>query len=387
MDLFYLFHILISIAGYNVYAQGARLFFNLFFKSRDIKYHGIMLLYAGTVMYLEIITTPNDAMKESGFGSLKACNNVLNAIQDMGHKVLLSVCETRQDLENVVSRRPDLVIPAVKYVINQDDDIWLSDFFSRKGVHYTGSSREVLEFDSNKVLAKTHLMNKGISTAKYFLAVPGEYKTETELPFAFPLFLKPLNAANGNGIDDLSFVSSFNEYEAKVTALYNSFQQPILVEEYLDGREYTVALITDNDKKLIVSAVELVPPISSNGLRILGAKAKKDDSEKMIMIDNDGIKQRVSALAIEAFNALGVRDFGRIDIKSNAHGDLFFMEANLVPGMTFGSSYFPQASELTNGLNYQAVVDRILRGGIARAKSTHPPDSNKDAVSQYVATL
>jgi D-alanine-D-alanine ligase len=339
-------------------------------------------------MYLEIITTPNDDMKESGFGSLKACNNVLNAIQDMGHQVLLSVCESRQDLINVVIRKPDLVILAVKYATCLDeDDIWLADFFSDNGINYTGSSREVLEFDSNKVLAKTHLMNKGISTAKYFMAVPGQYKKESELPFTFPLFLKPLNAANGNGIDDLSFVTSFIEYEAKVTSLYDSFQQPILIEEYLDGREFTVAVIQADDEKIIVSAVELIPPVSSNGLKILGAKAKKDDSEKMIEIDNDDIKQRVSALAVEAFNSLGVRDFGRIDIKSNTYGDLYFMEANLVPGMTFGSSYFPQACKLANGLSYKVVVDRILQGGLARAELTLPPNKKSNKVNQCLTAL
>ncbi len=339
-------------------------------------------------MYLEIITTPNDDMKESGFGSLKACNNVLNTIQEMGHQVLLSVCESRQDLVNVVSRKPDLVILAVKYTTCLDEgDIWLADFFSDNGINYTGSSREVLEFDSNKVLAKTHLMNKDISTAKYFMAVPGQYKNESELPFTFPLFLKPLNAANGNGIDDLSFVTSFIEYEAKVTSLYDSFQQPILIEEYLDGREFTVAVIQAADEKLIVSAVELIPPVSSNGLKILGAKAKRDDSEKMIAIDNDDIRQRVSALAVEAFNSLVVRDFGRIDIKSNTNGDLFFMEANLVPGMTFGSSYFPQACKLANGLSYKEVVERILQGGLARVESTLPPHKNSNKVNQCLAAL
>jgi D-alanine-D-alanine ligase len=57
------------------------------------------------------------------------------------------------------------------------------------------------------------------------------------------LFLKPLDAANGNGIDNLSFVTSFADYESKLFSLYNLFNLPVLAEEYLDGREYTVAVI------------------------------------------------------------------------------------------------------------------------------------------------
>jgi D-alanine-D-alanine ligase len=214
-------------------------------------------------MHIEIITTPNETLKESG--------------------ARLSVCKTKDDLEEVVKRKPALVILSVKYIpLKNEDDVWLSDYFAQHAVDFTGSSREVLEFDSNKVLAKTHLTNKGINTANYFIAIPGQYKDENEMPITFPLFLKPLDAANGNGIDDLSYVTNFTDYESKVASLYDTFNQPILVEEYLDGREFTVAVIKTHNEKLIASAVEVIPPTSTHGLRILGAQTKKDDSEKLI---------------------------------------------------------------------------------------------------------
>ena len=182
----------------------------------------------------------------------------------MGHVARLSVCQTEDDLDNVVKRKPDLVILAVKYVpIINENDIWLSDYFTHNDINFTGSSKNVLEFDSNKVLAKTHLTNKGIKTANYFIAIPGQFKNESELPFSFPLFLKLLDAANGNGIDDLSFVTNFANYQSKINTLYETFNQPILVEEYLDGREFTVAVITALDETLIVSAVEVIPPTST----------------------------------------------------------------------------------------------------------------------------
>ncbi|MCW8888749.1 MAG: D-alanine--D-alanine ligase, partial [Gammaproteobacteria bacterium] len=96
-------------------------------------------------MNIEIITTPNDQLKESGFGSLKACKSVLYSIQNMGHNVTLTVCETINDLEEVVKRAPDLAVLAVKYLSNEnEDDIWLSEYFSQQGINYTGSSRDVL---------------------------------------------------------------------------------------------------------------------------------------------------------------------------------------------------------------------------------------------------
>lgn len=321
-------------------------------------------------MQIEIITTPNEALKETGFGKRDACVSVLSALRHIGHRARLRVCRTETDLEDVVKSKPDLVILAVKYIpVANKDDIWLSEYFAQNNINYTGSSKDALEYDSNKVLAKTHLANKGFKTANYFMAIPGQFNNESELPFSFPLFLKPLDAANGNGIDDLSYVTGFSQYQSKITSLYESFNQPILVEEYLDGREFTAAVIKTGNGQLIVSAVEVIPPISTNGLKILGAQAKKDDSEKLIKIIDSATKNKVTTLAIDAFNALGVRDFGRIDIKTNNSGECFFMEANLVPGMTYGSSYFPQACEIAHKFDYNKVVELLLAGGLARASS------------------
>ena len=330
-------------------------------------------------MQIAIVTTPNETLKESGFGSINACKSVLDATKRMGFRASLNICKTKSDLDEIVKRKPDLVILAVKYlpaIVNdtfREKEIWLSEYFSRHDINFTGSVRQTLKFDSNKVLAKTHLKNKGIKTANYFLATPGKYKAESELPIPFPLFLKPLDAANGNGIDDLSFVHRFTDYESKVASLYETYTQPILVEQYLDGREFTVSVIKTSNAKLVVSAVEVIPPASTHGLRILGSQAKKDNSEELIEIVDEEVLHRVKALAIEAFTALGVRDYGRIDIKTDNHGACYFMEANLVPGMTYGSSYFPQACKIAHGLSYDKVIKLLLTGGIARAFSTFPP--------------
>lgn len=330
-------------------------------------------------MNIEIITTPNETLKESGFGSFVACNDVLRNIQGMGHEARVSVCKNKRDLADVVKRSPDLVILAVKYVpIPYEEDIWLTDYFAQFKINFTGSLREVLKFDSNKVLAKTHLTNKGIKTARYFMAVPEQFNDQDSLPLSFPLFIKPLDAANGNGIDDLSYVTNFAQYQSKVVSLFNTFNQPVLVEEYLDGREFTVAIIKAPNKELIISAVEVIPPISTYGLRILGAKAKKDDSETLNEIADEEMKSRVSILAKNAFHALGVRDYGRIDIKTDNHGECFFMEANLVPGMTQGSSYFPQACILANGFTYTQVIKHLISGGLDRITETIPPNIRPD---------
>ncbi len=325
-------------------------------------------------MKIEIVTTQNEDLNETGFGALKACNSAFDSIERMGHDVKLNICKSKGDLEDIVKKNPDLVVLAVKYISLQNgNNIWLSEYFSRHGINFTGSSRDVLRFDSNKISAKLYLANKGIKTAQYFTAIPGQYQCESELPIKFPLFLKPTDAANGNGIDDLSFVTNYSEFESKVLSLYRRFSAPILVEEYLDGREFTVSIINAPNNELIISPIEIIPPESKNGLRILGQKVKSDNSEELKSID-DEIKDKVIKLATDSFWTLNVRDFGRIDIRSNKAGDCFFIEANLVPGMTSGSSYFPISYEIEHALIYDEVIQLMLESGICRVKPKVPPN-------------
>ncbi|NOY62674.1 MAG: D-alanine--D-alanine ligase [Gammaproteobacteria bacterium] len=327
-------------------------------------------------MQIEIVTTQNENLNETGFGTLKACLSVFDSIERIGYDVKLNICKSKRDLEGIVKKKPDLVILAVKYISLQNgNNVWLSEYFSRHGINFTGSSRDVLRFDSNKISAKLYLSNKGIKTAKYFTAIPEQYRCASELPVKFPLFLKPTDAANGNGIDDFSFVTNFSEFESKVLSLHNRFSTTILAEEYLDGREFTVSIINKPNNELIISPIEIVPPESKNGLRILGQKVKNDDSEELKLIEDDEVKNKVINLAINSFLTLGVRDFGRIDIRANKAGDYFFIEANLVPGMTYGSSYFPKSCEIERALTYDEVIQLMLESGLSRTKPKIPPNN------------
>jgi D-alanine-D-alanine ligase len=318
-------------------------------------------------MNIEIITSRNAKLKETGFGSLLACDNVLESLEKMGHSVLLTICETLTDLEDVVKRKPSLVILATKYMpIMDQDNVWFSQYFEDNNIEFSGSNRETLKYDSDKVLAKERLMGIGIKTAKHFTAVPNQYITEDQLPFSFPLFIKPGDAANGNGIDDASFVESFFEFQNKVLSLYGIYEQPVLVEEYLGGKEFTVAVIKSHSGELIVSAIEIIPPMSFGGLRILGSDVKKNDSEALQEIEYLELES-VMKIAAASFRGLGARGFGRIDVKMDSSGCCYFMEANLVPGMNYGTSYFPKACEIANEMSYDDVIKSMLNESIGRA--------------------
>ncbi len=317
-------------------------------------------------MQIEIVTTPNDKLKETGFGPYHACENVMQSLIKSDHNVLVTVCKNEADLAAIITRKPDLVIAAVKYIpLDGDKQLWLSEYFENHNIPYTGSTKEVLLFDSNKVAAKKQVASKNVNTADFFVTTPFEFTNEKDLPLPFPLFIKPTDAANGNGVDTDSLVYDFSHFQKKVGKLYNEYAEPVLVEEYLGGREFTVAVIEANGN-LIVAPVEIIPP-EEDGVRILGAKVKNDNTEVLEKITDSKILSQVTDIAEKSFYALGVRGFGRIDIKMDNHGQCHFIEANLVPGMKKDSSYFPRSCKMNAGLDYDEVVRLIMHGVMKRA--------------------
>ncbi|MGB5964245.1 MAG: D-alanine--D-alanine ligase [Sulfurimonadaceae bacterium] len=324
-------------------------------------------------MNIEIITTPNAALIATGFGSLTACNSVLASTKRAGHEGSITLCNTIEDLEAVVLRKPDLVILAVKHLPEEDNKkIWLSEYFAEHAVNFSGSSMASMRFDADKVLAKTHLKAKGISTANFFTAVPGEHRRESHLPIGFPLFLKPVNAVNSSGIDDDSLVRSYAAFESKVASLYGRFQVPVLVEEYLEGPAFTVCVIKTASGELLVSPVEIIPELSFNGPRVLGEETKRDQARGVKKIEDATMKKQLIKLTIDIFIDLDIRDFGRIDFITNKNGHCFFMEADLLPGMDTSSSSFPKAFEIEHNLSYESVVELIVEEGLSRAPMISP---------------
>lgn len=322
------------------------------------------------MMRIEIITTPNELLKESGFGTLKACNNVLEALQKKYSEVSIVVCTHQSELELVANRKPSLVILAVNYIIQKDGTLlWLSKYFEEKNINYSGSSRATLEYDSNKVLAKEKINSANIRTAAFFTAIPNQYKKGTKLPIDYLLFLKPIDAANGNGTAKNSLANNFLSFSKKINSLHKKYKQPILVEKYLSGREFTVDIMETNTKNTLkTAAIEIVPTEDSNHARILGAKVKMEDLEELKKITNYGIKEIVTQIAVDAFFALGVTGLCRIDIKKDEQNQSYFNEANLVPGMTKGSSYFPKAFEIANNETYNKIIQKIASFGLKNSK-------------------
>jgi len=184
--------------------------------------------------------------------------------------------------------------------------------------------------------------------SSFFITKSNQY-VQDNLPLDFPLFIKPLYEGDSRGIDSNSLVFNFNDYQRKVCSIFKNQGTVSLVEKYLNGKEYTVAIFQDfKTDSYQVYPIELLAERNINGDRILGFLDKVADKELLLKIENKDIKNKISKLALDSFKALGAKGYGRIDIKMDEKGIPYFLEANLIPGL--GTGYLYKCYKINTGL-------------------------------------
>ena len=290
-------------------------------------------------------------------------NLILEILSKKYEHVIITVIASDNDLKALVKRKPDLVFSGVKYFYFDDKEVWLSDYLRKNNIDYITSNKEALSNEYFKDNAKTIVKNANVNTAKFFTTQPDEHPTESSLPVTFPLFLKPVIGGDSRGINAESVVFDFKKYQAKVLDIYETQQSRTLVENYLSGKEYSVSIVENKSKNiLMILPVEIIAAKNKNGHRILDYDAKKNDLEEVIAVVDKKIKKELCNIALNSFMALGGKTIGRIDIKTSYNGILHFIEANLMPGL--GSGYFSRSFMLNENMTYEQMILKIADAGM-----------------------
>ncbi len=319
-------------------------------------------------MKIIIVTTENEGLNETGFGGITACLAIKKALRKRFSDVRISVCARVDDMEIVMKNNPDMIILAAKYLQNKrGEKHWFSEYYEENLANFTGSKKRNLEVSSDKIWAKEVLTKQGILTAPYLTVNKNDFPLQKDIMISYPIFLKPLDAANGIGIDDHSVVYEYFGFQKQAAELFQKYGTKILAEEYLPGREFTVSIIEDRVRNsYFVSPIEIIAPTNNDDIRILGEKVKKCNVEVLNKVTDELLRGNLIKIAIRCFKALGASDYARIDIRQDENKFCHFLEANLVPGMTEGRSYFPKAFEIDRGINYPEVVTLMMKNAFNR---------------------
>lgn len=313
---------------------------------------------------------------KKGLNSLsqESCDGVLVVLTKNYAKVGVTIVNNLQQLEALADIKPDLVFLGMKFVpaneelgLKDPNRIWLTDFFDEHDITYTGSSQTAHELELNKPLAKQCAQEAGIKTSPFLVIRQGQIPSRADFPLEFPLFVKPTSRGGGFGVDSDSVVLNFEQLQSKIQAI-SALQSDSLIEEYLSGREFSVALLkNEQSSEFMVMPLELIVQPDSRGARLLSGKVKSSNEEITVEVTDATIKSKICELALDMFHALGARDYGRIDIRLDKNGTVHFLEANLLPSLISGYGSFPKACVLNIGLDYEPMILSIVRLGLARS--------------------
>ena len=191
------------------------------------------------------------------------------------------------------------------------------------------------------------------------------------LAMSFPLFAKPVAQGTSKGVTPQSKIHTSAELRATCKRLLNEFTEPVLVETYLSGREFTVGILGTGEQSGVLGTLEIV--MRSGADDDVYSFRNKEYCEELVEYRfvnalNDWEVQRAEALALQAWRALGCRDAGRIDLRSDSHGQPVFIEANPLAGLHPTHSDLPMLATAL-GISYSELVSRIVASAAQRVAS------------------
>jgi len=285
------------------------------------------------------------------------------------HGDVLMIEADEDAFEKFRKLRPDIVFNMAEGVWGDSRESQIPSILEMLRIPYTGSNPLTLAMCLNKARAKEILSYYGIPTARFIVARDASLEVEKYL--SFPMFVKPLLEGSSKGIKNDSIVRDIPSLRKKVASVLEEYSQPALVEEYLEGREFTVALLGNGPSLSALPIVEInysALPAGVNPIYSYEAKWIFDTPESPLDIFtcpadvNGRLKSSIEAVCKDAFGALEVRDWCRIDVRLDSEGVPHIIELNPLPGILKDpkcNSCFPKAARAA-GLSFTGMVNGVL---------------------------
>jgi D-alanine-D-alanine ligase len=299
---------------------------------------------------------------------------VADALRQGGHEVtVLGVHgDVNKMLAGLAETQPDLVFNLME-MFGEDlfGAVAVVGLLDLLDTPYTGGGPGEFYLQEDKVLTKKLLDFEDVPYPP-FAVFTRDGDVEARGQLRVPLFVKPLRGDASIGIDYRSFVTSTKEMVERILAIHDKFNDDSLVEEYIDGREFYVSIL-GNQNPVALPPIEMdFSGLPAGAPRILDSRAKwKENSAeykgtKSVVAKGlpPELNARLRSTAIDAYRALRVRDYGRVDLRVTDSGDVYVIEVN-------ASCYLEQSSEFTMaaaaaGMGYNDLVNRIVELAVER---------------------
>jgi D-alanine-D-alanine ligase len=282
--------------------------------------------------------------------SLSSGAGVVRALRELGHSVF-----------ELDPKSPDWALPPGTDVVclaplhgTYGEDGTVQEQLEKLGVPYTGCDADSSRIAFDKVQTKQRCIDAGLPTARY--QVVESASAPWPEGWQPPVVIKPVCQGSSVG---LQFVHRTPDWNAALSVALR-YDSRVLVEEKIEGRETTVAILENRALPIVEVRPKAGPYDYTN-------KYTSGRTEYLCPAPFDAaVTRRIQEVALRAFQAVGGRDYARVDVMVRPNGDPVVLEVNTLPGMT-PTSLLPKAAAAA-GLNYQQLCARLIELALRRGK-------------------
>jgi len=313
-------------------------------------------------------SAPDDEYAE--WDSRETIDAVASALARYGDVIRL---EATDDFpQNLRDARPDIVFNIAEGLRGPNREAHVPAICEFYGVPYSGSDPFTLALCLDKARTKEILRAHNVPTADWTLVRSmEELRTLAASAPRLPLFAKPVHEGSSKGITEKNFIASADALTPVVADLLERYDQPVIVEEFLPGAEFTCGVLGNGASAEVLPIVAMnFASLPAGALPIYGFEAKWlwDKPEKPLDIFScpasisDSLRAEIEEVVLRAYFALGCRDWSRVDVRLDVHGKANVVEANPLPGILpdiNDNSCLPKAARAA-GLSYDELIGACL---------------------------
>jgi D-alanine-D-alanine ligase len=297
------------------------------------------------------------SMEETAeFDKEETIAGIEEALHKLGYKTARIGHARKLMQELLAGKRWDMVFNICEGMYGDSRESLIPALLDAYRIPYVFSGAITLGISLNKAFAKSLVRDAGINTPPFMVVyAPDDTKKCT---LTFPLFAKPVAEGTGKGVEDRSVINHADQLSEVCQYLLKKFQQPVLVEEYLPGREFTVGVVGNGPDAHVVGAMEV---IYCEGVNDIYSYFNKENYEGRIQykpVTGEWLEQCID-ITLKAWNVLHANDGGRVDLRVDRYGKISFIEINPLAGLNPIHSDLPILCRM-NGIEYDRLIGMIM---------------------------
>jgi len=279
-----------------------------------------------------------------GWGDMKATESMRDAADAVGHPSRIAYVETEADFRKAIDGGGyDIawsalyhISPNERFIGRNEEGVWVADVFDSRGIPYIGSDSQTMKNMIDKYQTHRILARQGVPVPAHHLV----HGTDDVSGIRYPAFVKPMCESRSVGITDESVVYTEAELLRQVAYIEREFDEAALVEDFLPGDEFTTLVVGNGDSRECLPGMVSVEKQYYGKHRVLRSDLRGVGLTKIHAAGpRAGDAVEIAARAADAMNCL---DHVRIDIKTDAEGNLRIIEVNGIPGLKPHKSWAPQ---------------------------------------------